>query len=154
MSTESDDHNTNLSNLRFADDILFISGSLEHTTTMLRDLTIVTTAHGLQLHPTKNRIVSSPTSKRGKEATRWQFKDEHRGPTARREKYLPQLITFNNAVQVEFEHRIICAWATFTSHWQELTSPKCPPRDRLKLFDATVTRSLLCASGTWTMTEK
>ena len=51
-------------------------------------------------------------------------------------KFLGQLITFTNAVQVEFEHRIKCAWATFTSHRQELTSPRHPLRDRLKL-DAT-----------------
>ena len=39
-------------------------------------------------------------------------------------------------------------------HARELTSPKYPPRDRLKLFDATVTPSLLYASDTWTMTEE
>ena len=53
-------------------------------------------------------------------------------------------------IAIEFEHRIKCARATITSHRQELTSPKYPLRDRLKLFDATVTRSLLYASGTWT----
>ena len=32
--------------------------------------------------------------------------------------------------------------ATFTSHGQELTSPECFQKDRLKLFDATVTAPL------------
>ena len=68
--------------------------------------------------------------------------------------YLGQLTTFKDAVQVEFEHHIECAWATFTSYRQELTSPKYPLRNRLKLFNATVTPSLLCASGTWTMTAE
>ena len=68
-------------------------------------------------------------------------------------KYLGQLITIKNAVQVEFEHRIKCVWSTFTTHRLELTSPKYPLRDRLKLFDATVTPSLFYASGTWTMTQ-
>ena len=45
-----DDPDTNLSNLRFEDDFLLISGSLKHTGTMLDDLTTATTAHGLQLH--------------------------------------------------------------------------------------------------------
>ena len=31
-----------------------------------------------------------------------------------------------NAVQVECDHRMKCAWATFTSHRQELTSPRYP----------------------------
>ena len=51
-----------------------------------------------------------------------------------------------------FDHRTKCAWATFTNHRQELTSPKCPLRD--KLFDATVAPSLLCTSGSWTTTEE
>ena len=37
------DPNTNLSNLRFAVDILLFSGSLKHATTMLDDLTTTTT---------------------------------------------------------------------------------------------------------------
>ena len=41
------DPNTNLSNLRSADDILLISGSLKHTTTMRDNLTAAMTAHGL-----------------------------------------------------------------------------------------------------------
>ena len=68
-------------------------------------------------------------------------------------QYLGQLITFKNAVHVEFKHRLKCVWATFTRHRQELMSPTLPLRD-LKLFDATVTPSLLDASGRWTMTEE
>ena len=37
-------------------------------------------------------------------------------------KYLGQLITFKNAVQVKFEHRIKCVWTTLTSHKQKMTS--------------------------------
>ena len=69
-------------------------------------------------------------------------------------KYLGQLTAFKDAVQVEFDHHIKCAWPTLARRRQELTSPTYPLRDRLKLFDATVTPSLLCASGTWTMTEE
>ena len=38
-------------------------------------------------------------------------------------KYFGQIITFKDAFQVEFDIRIKCGWATFTSHKQELTSP-------------------------------
>ena len=58
------DPDTNLSNLRFADDILLVGGSLKHTTTMLDDLTTAATAHGLPLHLTKTQIISHTTSKR------------------------------------------------------------------------------------------
>ena len=68
--------------------------------------------------------------------------DEHRDLTdTKKSNFLA-----NNAVQVE--------WATFTSHRQELTTPRCPLKDRLQLFDATVTPSLVYASGTWTTIQE
>ena len=63
------DPDTNLSNLWFAEDILLISGSLKHTTTMLDDLTTATTARGLYLHSTKPKFVSNTTSKPRKSNT-------------------------------------------------------------------------------------
>ena len=48
------DCDPNLLNFMFADDILLISGSLQHTT-MLDDLITATTLHGLQLHLHENK---------------------------------------------------------------------------------------------------
>ena len=67
-------------------------------------------------------------------------------------QYSGQLITFKNAVQVEFDQRIWCAWAKFTSHRQKSTSWKYPLRDRLNPFNVTATPSLFNARGTWKMT--
>ena len=50
--------------------------------------------------------------------------------------------------------RVVAGWSIFTIQVQELTSPRYPLRDTLKVFDATVTPSLFKASGTWTMTEE
>ena len=36
-----------------------------------------------------------------------------------------------------------CAWATLTSHRHDLTIPKCPSGDRLKLLESTVTPLVL-----------
>ena len=132
------DRDANLSNPRFADDILPISGSLKHTT-MLDDLTTATTAHGLQPHPTKTKIISNT-----EEGMRVAVKGLNIEilPPEGNIKDLGQHFTFKNAFQVEFDHCIKCAWATFTSHIQVLTLPKYPLRDRLKHFDATVTPSL------------
>ena len=63
------DPSTNFANLRFADDILRISGSLKHTTTMLDNFTTATMAHGPQLHSTKTEIISNTTSQRGRNNT-------------------------------------------------------------------------------------
>ena len=138
------DPDTNLSNLRFADDILLLRGPLKHTPTMLDDLTTATTAHHTtcKFQPTKSKIISNTTSKhRRSNFVAVQRVNIEILPPEGKIKFLGQLITFENAVQVEFEHRFKCAWATSRSHRQELTSPKYPPRDRLKLFDDTVTPS-------------
>ena len=49
----------NLFNVRFADAIFLISGTLKQTTTRPDELITATTAHGLQLHAMKTK--SSPT---------------------------------------------------------------------------------------------
>ena len=66
------DPDTNLSSLRFADDIILISDSLKYTTTMLDDLT-ATTAHDLQPHSTQAKIIPNTTLKPRKRNSR-QFK--------------------------------------------------------------------------------
>ena len=136
--TSRGEPDVNLCNLRFADHILLIGGSLKRTTTVPDDLTTATTAHGLQFNATSNRGKDKTVAVQGMNIGIL--------PLEGKIKYLGQLIAFNNAVQVELEHRIKCALATFTSQRQELTSPK--------LFDATVAPSLFHASGTWTMTEE
>ena len=59
-------------------------------------------------------------------------------PPEEKIKCFSQLITFKNAVQVVFDHRMNCAWVTCTSHRQKLTSPNT----QHELLD------------TWTMTEE
>ena len=89
---------------------------------------------------TKPQSTSNTTSKRGRGNTvAVQGMNIEILPLQGKIKYFGQLVNFKNAEEVEFEHRIKCAWATFTSHRQELTSPTYPLRDRLELFDATVT---------------
>ena len=63
------DPNTNLSDIRFAVDILVISDSLKHTTTIQDDFPTATTTHDLQLHFTKITIISNTTSKCGRSNT-------------------------------------------------------------------------------------
>ena len=113
---------------------------MKHATTMLDELSTATTAHGLQLHPTKKQIISNTASKRDRGNTvTVQRKNIEILPPEVETKHLGQLITFKNAVQVELEHHIKCAWGTFTISQQELMSPKYPLWDTLKLFDANLT---------------
>ena len=120
--------NTNLSNLGFADDILLISGSLKHTTTMLDDFTTATTAHGFHRHSTKTKkVISHTTSKNQKHnnMVTVQVMNIETHPAVGNIKYLGQLTSFNSAVPVEFDYRIKCAWAAFTSQRQGLSPKYC-----------------------------
>ena len=86
--------------------------------------------------------VERDTTKQQKTPRGSRSRSGHRDPATSRENQIPRPVTFKDAVQVKLDHRIKCAWATFTSHRQELTSPECFQKDRLKLFDATVTAPL------------
>ena len=71
-------------NFCLVDDILPISGSLKHTTTMLGDLTTAAMAHGLQLNPTNTKKhlqhdIKHHTRQHGRSSG-----GEHRGPTTER----------------------------------------------------------------------
>ena len=91
------------------------------------------------MHSTKAKSISNATPKpRNSQTATAQGTNICILPDGKIE-YIDELITFKNALQVELDHLIECAWATFTSHRQELTSPTYPLRDRLKLLDATVT---------------
>ena len=107
-------------------------------------LLIRTTPHGLDLQPTKTKTLSdtAPTIRKNFTVTMQGMSVENFRPEATF-KYLGQRITFKRSIQVDFEHRINCAWATLRSHRQGLTTTTNPLKDRVKLFDATVTpRSL------------
>ena len=63
--------------------------------------------------PTKTTHFQRTRSKKTRKLSS-SSRDDHRDPTTRKDKHLGQLITCQNAVQVEFDHRIKCAWARAT----------------------------------------
>ena len=105
---------------------------------MLDDLATATTAHGLQLHPTRTqRIFNTTSTTRKNNTAAVQEMNMEILPSEGKIKYLRPPITFTNAVQVGHGH----------------------PQDThcetdSKLFDAGVTPSLFYASATWTMTQE
>ena len=84
------DRDTNLSNLKFADDIL-------------DDLNTATTAHGLQPHPAKPKPSPTRHPKTDKNTVALQGMNIEILPPGGKIKYLGQCTTFKNAVQVEQE---------------------------------------------------
>ena len=148
----------NLTNLRFADDILLITRSLESMTEMIADLSAEARHIGLQLHPDKTKILHNS----------WTKTKHQRIPTMVNAggmqidvltiegstKYLGRQLSFSEPHQTEIENRIALAWKKFYAQKQELTCRVYSINDRLRLFHGTVTPTILYGSEAWTMTKE
>ena len=91
-----------LTNLRFADDVLLFSTSLEKLREMLCEFKASTEAVGLGIHPDKTKILSNQDKVKAKEITVDNIKIEvlAKGDSAR---YLGQKITLNTVLQISCE---------------------------------------------------
>ena len=149
----SDEVEDCLTNLRFADDVLLFSTSLERLREMLCDFKSSTEAVGLGIHPDKTKILSNQDRGKAKEITVDNIKIEilEKGHSAR---YLGQKITFEDQETAEVSNRLRAAWAAFHKYRQELTSKDYRLCHRLRLFNMVITPTLTYASGTWTLTLK
>ena len=105
-----------LSNLRFEDDVLLFSTSLEQLRSMMCDFK-KSTEVGLKIFLEKTKILSNQGSKRGEVL-----------PVRERAKYLGQTITFEQMETIDVKSRARAAWASYTTYRQELTSRAFLPR--------------------------
>ena len=142
-----------MTNMRFADDVLLFSTSLEKLREMLSDFKTSTEAVGLGIHPDKTKVLSNQDKVRAKEVTVNNIKIEvlTKGDSAR---YLGQKITFEEQETEEIKNRLKAAWAAFHKHRQELTSRDYRLCHRLRLFNMIITPILTYAGGTWTLIQK
>ena len=138
-----------LTNLRFADDVLLFSTSLEKLREMLCEFKTSTEAVGLGIHPDKTKILSNQDKVKAKEITVNNIKIEvlAKGDSAR---YLGQKITFEEQETQEIKNGLKAAWAAFHKYRQELTSKDYRLCHRLRLFSMVITPTLTYAGGTWT----
>ena len=147
---------TRLTNLRFADDVLIVGSSLKQVTEMLTLLKAETGKCGLELHPDKTKIISSTNRQNRPRNKSTKVGDMRIEILARNSalKYLGRQITFDDAQRVELSSRIRGAWAKFMEHKDELTRKTYALSDRLRLFDAVVSPTVLYGSETWTLTKE
>ena len=68
--------------------------------------------------------------------------------------YLGRKVCFNTFDDTEIQHRINKGWAAFGKHKSVLCCRNYPLHSRLRLFDATVSPTVLYGSGAWTMTAE
>ena len=68
--------------------------------------------------------------------------------------YLGRALSFGDVEESEISNRINCGWAKFFKHRSELFRKRYPLQQRLRLFEAVVTPSVLYGAGTWNLTTK
>ena len=147
---------TRLTNLRFADDILLTGRSLTQVSGMLHIVQLEATKCGLQLHPDKTKIISSTGRNQGRPKSRHMPIGDMRIEVLPRDvslKYLGRQILFGDYHLVELRHRVRAGWTKFMEHKQELTNKHYSLNDRLRLFDAVISPTVLYGSECWTLTQ-
>ena len=149
-------HETRLTNLRFADDVLITGRTLHQLSDMLLVLRTETSEAGLQLHPEKTKIISSTNREHRPRQKFAQVGDMKIEVLARngKIKYLGRQITFENATVVELSNRIKAGWAKFMQYKHELTKKHYSLTDRLRLFESVVSPTVLYGAEAWTLTAE
>ena len=145
-----------LTNLRFADDILLFTTTLPQLTNMLTDLHNFAKPYGLEMHPDKTYILTNLTKRRGQQAATTvdvagrpvKVLDYHDTT-----KYLGRKLGFHNYHTTEIHNRINNGWRQFNALRDVLTNNKYPLKSRIRLFDATITPTVLYGCTSWTTTK-
>ena len=138
-----------LTNLRFADDVLVIAESESQLRTMLEQLVEETERIGLELHMGKTKVMTTETTGEGKQQKAMKVKGSKIEILRKEEStmYLGRLLNIVNLHDVELDHRIKQGWKKFMTQKEMLCGKAYPLRDRLRLFNATVTPTVLYGCG-------
>ena len=145
-----------LTNLRFADDILLVASSAGELQNMLEEMTEDVQKVGLELHYGKTVVLNNNAARKPDRRRTAQI-GEREVPVleeGRATKYLGRALRLDCHNDAEIEFRINVAWQKFMAAREELCNKKYPLRQRLRLFGASVSRSFLYGSGTWTLTAE
>ena len=146
-----------LSNLRFADDVLLTATSLQQLSAMLQDLRIEAGRHGLELHPGKTKIITNKLCRKGAEAAQYVDINGLRVDilaSGASTKYLGRMLCSTRPHHVEVDNRIRQAWNKFFANKHVLCDRRVALRQRLQLFDAVITPTILYGAGSWVLTEE
>ena len=147
---------TRLTNLRFADDVPLMAPSLQQLSTELRELNACATQYGLELHPGKTLILSNLHRRRGQQAKKLVDIGGKQVQVLAYDdstKYFGRKLTLSDYHSCELHNRTTTAWRKFHSLRQELTCKTHSLRDRLRLFNTTITPTILYGCQAWTLTK-
>jgi len=144
----------NLTELRFADDVILVAQSRSDIQKMLQHLETTSAKFGLKINFGKTRVLTwnalslpSTSIMLGEQSVA--ILDE-----CASESYLGRKLAFSASQDIELRHRIASGWAAFAKHKSELCCKHYQLKDRLKLFDAVVTPAFSYGCSTWALTKK
>ena len=146
------DNTAQLTNLRFADDVLLLAQNQRHITQMLSDLQHHAAPFGLEIHPDKTKILTT-SSRRVPQQVQVNDKNIEVLSQHSYAKYLGRKLSFHNYQSTEIDNRIAAAWRKFGLLRHELTSKSYPLKSRLRLFDGTITPTIMYGCTSWTLTK-
>ena len=141
-----------LTDLRFANDVLLVATSKADISKMLTHVMEAGQKYGLKINFEKTKIL---TWDHYRHSCTELALGEHSVkilPEEEAEKYLGRKLSFKSSCQVELQNRIDAAWAAFHVHKGELCCKHYSLKDRCRLFDATVSPTLLYGCAAWALT--
>ena len=144
-----------LCNLRFADDLIIFASSAEQLHTMVEELAGAVYKFGLEIHFGKTKILSNVRDEErgGRKSFEVKGKTVEYVSYGGSVEYLGRLFSFGDLHEAEMAHRIRKGWGKFMGNKDILCNNVFPLGDRLRLWEATVTATVLYGSDAWTMTK-
>ena len=142
-----------LTNLRFADDIILVAQSRRDIKMMLGHLAQQSSHYGLRMHFGKTKVMTWNSLSKGNLLIPIGDRTVDIIDEMVAEKYLGCSVSLGGGQQVELNNRISASWASFHKHKEELCNKRYRKSDRMRLFNAVVTPTLLYGCGAWTLTQ-
>jgi len=142
-----------LSHLLFADDTTLIAKSKSALVEMISDFLQALSELGLNVNCDKCKV---QTNRALRSSSAFLCFDGHRIPIVPRSegfKILGAIISVNVGFALEFANRIACGWGKFHSLRKLLCRRSCSLKRRLKLFDATVSKTVLWCTESWNLSK-
>ena len=147
-------HGRPLTDLHFADDVLLVAQSRTDIKKMLTHVTQEAQTYGLTLNFEKTEVLTWDHLRQNcRQLWLGENSVDILGQDAA-EKYLGRKLALEDTYRVELENRISAAWAAFHTHKQELCCRHYRLKDRCRLFEATVTPTLLYGCAAWALTQQ
>ena len=136
----------------FADDTTLIAKSKQALSIMMRDIRDELAKIGLNLNAEKCSVQCVGRRAFPKQKTKLGEEEYPITDCTAGFKVLGVMITMDGRTSTEFEARLRAGWAKFSSLSELLTKKDTSVTKRLKLFDATVSKTILWCSESWKLT--